>query len=284
VHEQFLTDTTDYADIVLPATTFFEHKDLVSAYGHYYLQVSHQAIEPLGECRSNVELFRELALRMGFEDECFRQPVDAMIDQALASGAPQLSGITRERLEMEPQVRLNLHGDGSDAPWLPFAEGFATSGGKALLYNHDITAQGMDPVATFIAPAESRHQGSVKFPLELLARKADNFLNSTFTNQPTIQKMERRHELEMNRGDAQRRGISDGDRIRVFNTRGEMFLRASVDGAVPPGVVSARLDWAKLSANGVNVNVLTSDRLSDMSGGATFYSTLVEVERATEAS
>ena len=99
VHEQFFTDTTDYADIVLPATTFFEHKDLVQAYGHYYLQVSHQAIEPLGECKSNVDFFRELALRMGFEDECFREPVDAMIDAALASGVPQLAGITRERLE-----------------------------------------------------------------------------------------------------------------------------------------------------------------------------------------
>ena len=108
VHEQFFTDTTDYADIVLPATTFFEHKDLVLAYGHYYLQVSHQAIAPPGECKSNVEFFRELALRMGFDDECFRQPVDAMIDAALASGVPQLEGITRERLERDPHVRLNL--------------------------------------------------------------------------------------------------------------------------------------------------------------------------------
>ena len=95
VHEQFFTDTTDYADLVLPATTFFEHKDLVLAYGHYYLQVSHQAIEPLGECKSNVDFFRQLALRMGFDEECFREPVDAMIDAALASGVPQLEGITR---------------------------------------------------------------------------------------------------------------------------------------------------------------------------------------------
>ena len=111
VHEQFLTDTTDYADIVLPATTFFEHKDLVTAYGHFYLQVSQQAIEPLGECKSNVEFFRELALRMGFEDECFRDSVDEMIDAALASDVPQLAGITRERLESDPHVRLNLDGD-----------------------------------------------------------------------------------------------------------------------------------------------------------------------------
>ena len=109
VHEQFFTDTTDYADIVLPATTFFEHKDLQKAYGHYFLQVSNQAIAPLGECRSNVELFRELARRMGFEDECFRETVDEMIDLALASKDPWLEGISRERLE-QGQVRLNFEG------------------------------------------------------------------------------------------------------------------------------------------------------------------------------
>src|SRR5664279_5357079 len=113
VHEQFFTDTTDYADILLPATTFFEQKDLVKSYGHFYLQVSQQAIEPLGECKSNVDLFREVALRMGFEEECFRETVDEMIDAALSSGVPQLQGITRERLEREPQARLNLHDDES---------------------------------------------------------------------------------------------------------------------------------------------------------------------------
>jgi anaerobic selenocysteine-containing dehydrogenase len=285
VHEQFLTDTTDYADIVLPATTFLEHKDLVQAYGHYYLQVSQQAIEPPGECRSNVELFRELALRMGFDDACFRESIDEMIDIALASGAPQLSGISRERLEHEPQIRLNVHENASDEPWLPFANGFDTPDKKAKLYNGELIAHGMDPVAAFVPPSESRHRdGAGKFPLELLARKADNFLNSSFANLPTIQKMERRHELEMNHSDATRRGISDGERVRVFNERGEIFLQARVNGDVPAGVVGARLDWAKLSANGVNINVLTSDALTDLGGGATFYSTLVEVERSPETS
>ena len=108
VHEQFFTDTTDYADIVLPATTFFEHKDLQTAYGHYYLQVSNQAMEPLGECRSNVDLFRALAERMGFDDECFRETVDSMIDRALESSDPRMKGITRERLENEHRIRLNF--------------------------------------------------------------------------------------------------------------------------------------------------------------------------------
>src|SRR5271166_4105692 len=157
VHEQFFTDTTDFADILLPATTFLEQKDLVSAYGHYYLQVSHQAIAPLGECKSNVELFRELALRMGFEDECFRDSVETMIETALSSGAPQLTGISRERLEGDPCVRLNLNGDGNGKAWLPFAEGFMTPNRKARLYDESLIAYGMDPVASFIAPEESRH-------------------------------------------------------------------------------------------------------------------------------
>jgi anaerobic selenocysteine-containing dehydrogenase len=285
VHEQFFTDTTDYADILLPATTFFEQKDLVKAYGHLYLQVSQQAIEPLGECKSNVDLFRELASRMGFKEECFRETVDEMIDTALSSGVPQLGGITRERLEREPQVRLNLHGDESDKPWLPFANGFPTASGRARLYNADLIAEGMDPVAEFVAPEESRHSPLAKrYPLELLARKADNFLNSTFVNLPSLQKMERQHELEISQRDAESRGIKDGDCVRVFNERGEISLTARVDGSVSPGVVGAKLGWAKLAANGININVLTSARLNDLSGGATFYSTLVEVERVPETS
>src|SRR5437764_767816 len=138
VHEQFFTDTTDYADIVLPATTFFEHKELQSAYGHYYLQVSNQAIEPLGDCRSNVEVFRAMARKMGFEDECFQDSAEDMIDQALESSNPWLSGLTRERLEKEGHVRLifNQSDQFSPDPFLPFAKGkFRTSSGKALLYN-----------------------------------------------------------------------------------------------------------------------------------------------------
>jgi anaerobic selenocysteine-containing dehydrogenase len=281
VHEQFFTDTTDYADIVLPATTFFEQKDLVSAYGHYYLQVSHQAIEALGECRSNVDFFRELALRMGFEEPCFRESVDEMIEAALSSGAPPLEGITRRRLEDDPYVRLNLTGNDGGA-WLPFAQGFPTDTGKARLYDEALVQHGMDPVASFVAPEESRHTAAARrHPLELLARKADNFLNSTFVNLPSHRKMEPHHDvLEISREDADSRGIADGDRVRIFNDRGEIFLRARVDGTVRAGLVSARLGWAKHSPQGNNINVLTSARLTDLAGGATFYSVLVEVERA----
>jgi anaerobic selenocysteine-containing dehydrogenase len=309
VHEQFLTDTCDYADIVLPATRFFEHKDLQTSYGHYYLQISEKAIEPLGECRSNVETFRALAERMGFEEPCFRESVGEMIDAAHARhtsfGCPALvspgvgetgwgfkggqmwgtglKGIDRARLEREGHVRLNF-GIGN-AAFLPFANGgFLTSSGKAELYSEQLAAQGFDPVASFTPPVESRHgEKSEKYPLELLPRKADNFLNSTFSNLPSHQRMEKRDLLEISRADAAARGINDGDLVRVFNDRGEVTLRARVNaddakGAVRPGVVGARLNWTKLSSGG-QINALTSERLTDMGRGPTFYSTLVQVER-----
>ena len=306
VHEQFFTDTTDYADIVLPATTFFEHKDLQSAYGHYYLQVSNQAIEPLGECRSNTDVFRALADKMGLEDECLRDSDDEMIDQALDSPNTWLKGITRERLENEGHIRLSFHSGefptlvakdatrtghpqkgGSGEPplhedgfFLPFANGgFRTANGKALLYNEELKKQGLDPVAEFIPPEESRHTVNAKaFPLELLARKADNFLNSTFSNLPALQLLEETGLLEISSADAEARGIQNGDTVRVFNKRGEIQLKALVDGKVSAGVVAAKLNWAKLTPGNRNINVLTSEKLSDMGNSATFYSVLVEVE------
>jgi anaerobic selenocysteine-containing dehydrogenase len=283
VHEQFFTDTTDYADIVLPATTFFEQKDLQTAYGHYYLQMSNQAIEPLGECRSNVEVFRGLAKAMGFEDTCFDESVDEMIDLALDSPNPVLQGISRSQLEREGQVRLKFEGmEDSKAPFLPFAQGgFQTASGKAELYNPALPKLGLDPVAEFVPPEESRNGSrSGTFPLELLARKADNFLNSTFSNLPSVQKLEETGLLEIHPKDARQRGIRDGDAVRVFNGRGEMALRARVNGTVQAGVVAARLNWAKLSPTGSNINTLTSEKLTDMGNSATFYSVLVEVELA----
>ena len=299
VHEQFFTDTTDYADIVLPATTFFEHKDLQAAYGHYYLQVSEQAIEPIGECRSNVELFRALAERMGFKDHCFSETIDEMIDGALMSSNPWLRGISRERLEQEKHVRLNFSGqrsmtgdqsrtNGSGAdddlqqPFLPFAQGnFRTPSGKAELYSEAMKALGLDPVAEYKPPAESRH-GTQKstFPLEFLARKADNFLNSTFSNLPSVQQMEDVNLLQIHSSDAEARGIADGETVRVYNDRGEIQLKARLDGSVQPGVVAATLNWAKLGPGFRNVNVLTSEKLSDLGNSATFYSVLVEVEKS----
>lgn len=282
VHEQFLTDTTDYADIVLPATTFFEHTDLQKAYGHYYLQTSTQAIAPLGESRSNVDVFRELAERMGFSEACFRETPEEMIDTALETDHPWMKGITREQLDREKHVRLRF-GD-EDKPFLPFAEGkFPTASGKAEFYSEALKAQGVDPVVSFVPPSESRHSdGAKKYPLEMLARKADNFLNSTFNNLPSHKALENGSMgvLEIAATDARARNVVDGNKIRVFNGRGSLELVARISEAVQPGTVSARLHWAKLSCDQKNVNVLTSDRLTDFGGGPTFYSTLVEVALA----
>ena len=162
---------------------------------------------------------------------------------------------------------------------------FATPSGKAELYSQSLQAQGLDPVVHFEPPGESRHGEHAKtFPLELLARKADNFLNSTFSNLPAIQAMEEVGLLEISARDARARRVSDGDRVRVYNGRGEIVLKARVNGAVQPGVVCARLHWAKLSPEGRNINVLTSEKLTDLGNSATFYSVLVEVELFQTAS
>jgi anaerobic selenocysteine-containing dehydrogenase len=285
VHEQFMTDTTDYADIVLPATTFFEHKDLQKAYGHYYLMMSHAAIEPLGDCRPNVEVFRALAQRMGFDDACFSESVDEMMDAALDSSNPWLTGIDCARLEEEGHIRLGFENQvsvpGSQfSAFLPFAEGnFRTPSGKAELYSETLKNQGLDPVVDFIPPGESRHSPQSRtYPLELLARKPDNFLNSTFSNLPVLQAVEEMGLLEMSAADAGPRGIKEGDTVRAFNRRGEILLKARVNGTVQSGVVAAKLHWAKLESGKKNINVLTSEKLTDLGNSATFYSVLVEVE------
>ncbi len=289
VHEQFFTDTTDFADYVLPATTFLEHSDLQGAYGHYFVQHSQQAIEPPGEARSNVWLFSQLAQRMGFEEPCFRDTPEAMMRQALAIGAdgrsrnPGMEHIRFEDLEAQGHIPLGFHRKPVTEPFQPYTAGpFATPSGKIEFYSETLAAQGLDPVPGFIPPAESRWgRDAARLPLEFLSRKADNYMNSTFANLDGHRKMEEsfRNRLEMHAADAGPLGIADGDPVRVWNDRGELHLVARVNGSVPPGVVAARMDWGKLHQDGSNVNALTSERLTDLGGGATFYSTLVAVAK-----
>ena len=273
VHEQFFTDTADYADVLLPAPTFLELKDVQGAYGHLFTQVSERAIAPLGEAKSNVALFGELGRRMGFAEACFDDREDALIDQALDTDDPWFAGITRERLEREGHIPLQLPLD-AEGEVLPFStpEWFRTPSGRGELV----------PVPVFTAPVESRaHAAAGPYPLEFLPRKADNYMNSTFANLPQHQRMEARTAgvLEMHGTDAAARAIVTGDDVEVFNGRGNLTLKALVNGHVGAGVVAARLDWNKLSAGGANVNALTSETLTDLGGGPTFYSTLVEVKK-----
>jgi anaerobic selenocysteine-containing dehydrogenase len=284
VHEQFFTDTADYADILLPAPTFLEVKDVQGAYGHLFAQINRQAIAPLGEAWSNVRLFGELARRMGFSEACFGDREDELIDQALqpAKGdrrATWFSGITRESLEREGHIGLALPANDAGEV-LPFstADWFQTPSGRGEL----------TPVPVYVAPSESRDaSAAAEFPLEFLPRKADNYMNSTFANQPGHQRMESATEgsVEMHAVDAAARGVVAGDRVEIVNGRGRIVLRVKLSAKVGPGVVAARLDWSKLghdlSGAGANVNALTGETLTDIGGGATFYSTLVEVRKVT---
>ncbi len=288
VHEQSWTDTTDYADIVLPATTFAEHKDFQGTYGHYYVQLSQQAIAPQGEARSNVTLFRQLAERMGFTEPCFQDSEDDLIDQALATDAEWMQGITRERLEKEHSIRLKFPQEENGGKFLPFSspEWFRTPSGKAEFYSETLAAQGLDPLPAYVPATESRGARLAgKYPLELLARKADSHMNSTFAGLPGHRKLESAIAglLEMHSCDAAARGILNGDAVEVFNDRGKIMLRAKVarneNETVPAGVATCRLGWNKLSRDGQGVNTLTSEILTDLGGGPTFYSTLVEVRR-----
>jgi anaerobic selenocysteine-containing dehydrogenase len=292
VHELFFTDTTDYADFVLPATTFLEHTDVQGAYGHYFVQLSKQAIEPPGESRSNVWLFGQLAQRMGFTEPCFRDTPEEMIRQVLAIGADgystnaNMEHITFEDLEERGHIPLAFHRNLDENPFQPYTSGkLPTPSGKIEFYSETLAAAGQDGLPAFNPPAESRWgEAAARYPLEFLPRKNDNYMNSTFANLPGHRKMEARsnQRLEIHPIDAQSRGVADGDSVRVFNDRGSLELTAKLDPSLPAGVVAARLDWAKLQADGVNVNALTSERLTDIGGGATFYSTLVEVAKNSE--
>jgi anaerobic selenocysteine-containing dehydrogenase len=293
VHELFFTDTTDYADYILPATTFLEHTDIQGAYGHYFVQLSQQAIEPPGEARSNVWLFGQLGQRIGFQEPCFRDTPEEIIRQALNidpaagpnahSANPGMEHITYTALEEHGHIPLALHADPEGHPFLPYTVGpLPTPSGKIEFYSETLAAAGHDPLPGFTPPTESRWgEAAKRYPLELLARKADNYMNSTFANLDGHRKMESRttHRLEIHPADATARNLAEGDPVRIFNDRGSLQLTAMLNPSLPAGVVAARLDWAKLHSDGANVNALTSERLTDIGAGATFYSTLVEVTK-----
>jgi anaerobic selenocysteine-containing dehydrogenase len=278
VHEQFMTDTCDYADIVLPATTQLEHFDLHKAYGHLYLVINERAIEPIGESRSNSDVFRELAALMEFDDECLKDSDEEIARQAIRTDHPALLGITLEDIRERGWVRLNVA-----ETFAPFSEGnFPTPSGKCQLVSEQMEAYGLDSVPDFIPPSESVESAPAlaqSFPLALITPAAHAFLNSTFANLPKQLRQEMRPFIEINPADAAARGIKDGCRVRAFNERGSCELAAVVTTRAREGVVvSPSVWWNKYSPNGVNVNQLTSQTLTDMGGGATFYDALVEVE------
>jgi anaerobic selenocysteine-containing dehydrogenase len=279
VHEQFQTDTADYADILLPATTQLEHRDVIRPYGHYYLVYNEPSIAPLGEAKSNADVFRLLAQRMGFDEACFSDTDDDVIRQGLESEDPMLEGVTLERLKNEGWARLRL-----PETFAPFAEGgFSTPSGKCEFYSERLERMGLDPLPAFIPPRESPESApetARRFPLQLLSPPAPSFLNTSFSNLPSFIRSEKKPTIELNAEDAARRNISDGDAVRVWNDRGSCDLNARISDRVKPGVaVALSIWWNKLSPGGVNVNQTASQALTDLGGGATFYDNLVEVAR-----
>jgi anaerobic selenocysteine-containing dehydrogenase len=278
VHEQFLTDTCDYADIVLPATTQLEHHDVHTAYGHLYVVANSPAIAPVGESLPNSEAFRRLAARMGFAEECFRDSDEDICRQALESSNPRMRGIEWRELKAKGWQRLNL-----PERFAPFAQGnFGTPSGKCEFYSATAKGMGVDPLPTYIPPRESVSDAALakKYPLAIISPPNRHFLNSSFANLPFAIAEAKEPSLDINPGDARARGIRDGDRVRIFNDRGSLTAKARVSDRAREGVVVAlSVWWKKLSADRKNANELTAQALTDIGGGATFYDCLVDVAR-----
>ena len=279
VHDVFLTDTADYADIVLPATTQLEHLDVHSSYGHLYVLANNPAIAPLGEAKPNTEVFRLLAARMGFGEDCFRESDEDIARNAFLPDHPRLRGLDWEKLRAEGWRRLDV-----PTPFAPFAQGsFPTPSGKCEFYSESLKQQGIDPLPTYIPPRESAASNpalAAKFPLAIISPPARHALNSTFANLPVFIEHEQTPWLDIHPDDAAARGIADGDQVRVFNGRGSLRLTARVSTRSRTGVVVAlSIWWRKLSPDGNNANALTGQALTDLGRAATFYDCLVEVER-----
>ncbi|MCW5613426.1 MAG: molybdopterin oxidoreductase family protein [Rubrivivax sp.] len=267
VLEHFLTDTADHADFVLPATTQLEHWDAHSAYGHTWALLNRPAVQPLGEAKSNAEIFRLLAARMGFTEPCF-----ADSDEVMALGAYDPAQVDLVSLRERGWARLEL-------PEAPFADGgFPTADGRAVV---DAPGLGVPDFVPNHECAETTPALAARYPLQMISPPARHFLNSSFVNVASLRAAEREPLLEMHPDDAAARGIADGATVRVFNDRGEYLCKAAVGARARPGVVNGLgVWWRKYGLAGSNVNQLTHQRPTDIGRAPSFYDCLVEVEAA----
>lgn len=278
VLEHFQTDSADYADILLPATTQLEHVDAHLAYGHLYMMANNAAIAPMGEARPNTEIFRLLAARMGFDDPCFSESDDQLAAKAFDVRDARAVHFDWDALKRRGWQKLNM-------PDAPFANGgFPTPSGKCEFYSKTMLADGHDPVPGYTPPYESAASNpelAQKYPLAMISPPARNFLNSTFVNVKSLRGAEGEPHLDIHPADSAERGIVDGDMVRIFNDRGTFVAKARVTPKARPGlVVGLSVWWKKLGRDGKNANEVTSQRLTDMGRAPTFYDTLVEVEKA----
>jgi anaerobic selenocysteine-containing dehydrogenase len=277
VLEHFLTDSVDYADIVLPATTQLEHVDAHLAYGHLYMMANNAAIAPLGQSKPNTEIFRLLAKRMGFTDAAFDETDDELAAKAFNNKDARAIHFDWESLKRSGWSKLNM-------PAAPFAEGgFPTPSGKCEFYSNTMLADGLDPLPTYIPNYESVASNpalAAKYPLAMISPPARNFLNSTFVNVQSLRATEGEPRLDIHPDDAAVRSIADKEMVRIFNDRGSFLARARVTPKARAGlVVGLSIWWKKLASDGKNANEVTSQRLTDMGRAPTFYDTLVQVEK-----
>jgi anaerobic selenocysteine-containing dehydrogenase len=282
VLEHFQTDTADWSDIVLPATTQLEHWDIHFAYGHHYVSLNRPAIAPLGEAKPNSEIFRLLAARMGgrLDHPVFADDDLTLIRQALDTTADKLNGVSFEALLERGWMRLNV-----PTPYLPFADGrFLTPSGKCELYSERLAKMGLDPVPTFTPPYEFPERVpalAASYPLTLISSPAHQFLNTTFVNVDALRRAAREPECVLHPNDAERRGIPAGARVVVHNDRGAFTAVARVEETIREGVVWApSIWWGKYAADGANANQTTSQLETDLGHGPVFYDNLVEVSLA----
>ena len=278
VLEHFQTDTADYADILLPATTQLEHIDIHATYGHLYMMANNAAIAPCGEAKPNTEIFRLLAARMGFADACFSESDDEIAAQAFCTDDVRAGNVDWGRLKNQGWQKLVM-------PAAPFAHGgFATPSGKCEFYSERMQQDGLDPLPAYTPPYESVQSApelARHYPLAMISPPARNFLNTSFVNVRSLRDTEGEPHLDMHPDDAYVRGIQEGDRVRVFNDRGSVLLKARVSENVRVGmVVGLSIWWKKYAEDGKNANELTSQRLTDMGHAATFYDVLVQVEKS----
>ena len=271
VLEHFKTDTADYADYILPATTQLEHWDVHLSYGHTDVLLNRPAIAPQGQARSNAQIFRDLAARMGFTDPCFADSDEALCRQAFGDA------VDYALLESQGFATLAL-------PDAPFADGgFPSTSGKCEFYSARLAAQGLDGLPDHIPNYELQGAGT-RYPLAMISPPARNFLNSTFVNVQSLRTVEGRPLLEIHPDDAEARGIANDTVVRVFNDRGSYLCHATVSRRARPGVVNGLgIWWRKMGLNGTNVNEVTSQALTDLGRAPTFYDCLVEVEALAAA-
>jgi len=266
VLEHFQTDTADYADYILPATTQLEHWDVHLSYGHTDVLLNRPAIAPVGQTKTNTQIFRELSQRMGFTDPCFAQDDESLCRMAYGDA------IDFNELLQKGFATLKL-------PEAPFANGgFPTPSGKCEFFSARLAGQGKDGLPDHI-PNYEAFGSSAQYPLAMISPPARNFLNSTFVNVQSLRDIEGEPLLEMNASDANVRGLASGSVVRVFNARGDYRCRMEVSTRARPGVVNGMgIWWRKLGLDGKNVNQLTSQKLTDLGRAPTFYDCLVEVE------